>query len=484
MAYVSGFKHDIFISYAHADDAADPQGVTWVSDFQVYLKRAVKQHLAGYEPTVFFDALDLHPNHPIQAVLSNARDSAIFLPIISPSYIERPWPTDELVAFSEVAAEGARIFAVELLPPLGEYPALLRDLKRTQFWWKDEKRGSAPRKSTPKNESRLYADNLDDIAYLIAKQLREMQAAATKAQQAPIVLAAQGAVAGAGSGKAVLLAEVTDDLRRTRRQVREYLEQYQYNVLPKQDYPEAAEAFAEAFRADLAQAEIFVQLLSEVRSPLDMKKDNAEQASRGQFQYDEAVRKGVTCLQWRGPDVDPNVVTHHDKTLLAGPLVLAMGLQEFWKEIKKTLDRPAPAPVKVQKANDFVFINVDRSDHQLSDELLKMFEGNPDMLAMEPLFEGTPDQILEDLEANLKDCAGLLLVYGNSAPPWVRAQLRRYSKLEKSRDEPPHFKTLLIGPPAPKSDRDIGSAGGFTKIDCQNGVTPDIVQRLAAELRK
>src|SRR5262245_40024767 len=120
MAYVRGFKYDIFISYAHADDAADPQGVKWVSDFQVFLKRAVTQHLGGHEPGVFFDALDLHPNQAIQDVLANACRSAVFLPVISPSYVNREWPLDELTAFCEAAAGPGHIFAVELIPPEDE----------------------------------------------------------------------------------------------------------------------------------------------------------------------------------------------------------------------------------------------------------------------------------------------------------------------------------------------------------------------------
>ena len=473
-SYVRGFRHDIFISYAHADDATDPQGVQWVTEFQVYLKRALKQHLAGYEPSVFFDALDLHPNHLVNTVLSSARESAIFLPIISPSYLERLWPTSELEAFGEVTTDTDRIFAVELLPPIGTYPPRLDNLRRKAFWWKDEKRGSAPRRSTPKYESALYMDYLDDVAYLIAKRLREMRSADRARPTIPVATAR----------KSVLLADVTDDLRRVHRQVREYLEQYQFNVLPKQDYPEEGADFAEAFRADLAGVDLFVQLLSEVRSPFHRRQQGRDEPmSRGLYQYNEAKGRGINILQWRGPDVDPSSVTHYDRQLLEAPHVLAMGLQQFLKEIRNTLERPIPEPSKRKPASDFIFINADYCDKELAGELLTLFEGNPDWMAMEPLFEGSADQILEDLEANLKDCAGLLLVYGKSAPPWVRAQLRRYNKLEKLREEPLRLKTILLGPPAPKSERNLGSAGGFTRIDCQNGVTAEDVRRIVAELR-
>jgi hypothetical protein len=478
MAYVPQFKHDIFISFAHADDAADPQDVRWVSDFQMYLKRAVKQHLAGFEPDVFFDALDLHPNQSIKIVLAHARESALFLPIISPSYVERRWPNDELKAFSEVVAEVDRIFAVELLPPVGDYPPQLRDLKRKTFWWKDEKEGSAPRKFTPRYKSETYTEYVDDVAYLVAKRLRELHPQDALQRVNPSSIA----------GKTVMLAEVTDDLRRNCRQIRDHLEQYGVNVLPKHDYPDTGVEFVKLFNADLTQADVFVQLLSEVRSirsPELKSESEAEPQSQGQYQYDTAKLRGIPILQWRSPETDPSTVTHWDQRLLAGPHVVAMGLGEFVKEIKRALDRPAPETdtSKKQRKGEILFINADRSDKELADKLVQAFEDNPEWMAVGPLFEGPADQILEDLEENLKECAALLLVYGNSTPPWVRAQLRRYNKLEKSRKESPRLKTILLGPPAPKTDRDLGASGIFTKIDCQNGITTEHLHRILVELR-
>src|ERR1700678_1114687 len=53
MTYVSDFKHDLFVSYAHFDNDEDAQDVRWVSRFQADLKNALRQRL-GEEPDVFF----------------------------------------------------------------------------------------------------------------------------------------------------------------------------------------------------------------------------------------------------------------------------------------------------------------------------------------------------------------------------------------------------------------------------------------------
>jgi hypothetical protein len=88
---------------------------------------------------------------------------------------------------------------------------------------------------------------------------------------------------------------------------------------------------------------------------------------------------------------------------------------------------------------------------------------------------------MEDLEANLINCGALLLLYGNAPPAWVRAQLLRYSKLEKVREEPLRLKTILLGPPAPKAE--IAWSGGFDKIDCQDGSIEQHVRVILDGLR-
>jgi hypothetical protein len=130
----------------------------------------------------------------------------------------------------------------------------------------------------------------------------------------------------------------------------------------------------------------------------------------------------------------------------------------------------------------FLFINADSSDKELTEQLLKVFEDKRDWIAAGPLFEGSAEEITKDLDANLVDCDTLLLVYGKADAPWVRAQLRRYSKIERLRDTPLQVKTILFAPPAPKPE--IAMSGGFARIDCQSGLSGDRVDQIVAELRR
>jgi hypothetical protein len=490
MAFVPGFEHDVFISYAHFDNEPDTQEIRWVSRFQADLKVALRQRL-GADPNIFFDNRSLQ-NQFLQELTDNARQSAAFVPIMSPSYMKREWTIKELEAFDASSTDQNRLVPVELLPVLESecHPRLLQ-VKRAPFYWKDPLEEDIALKLTPKFNPEKYEQRLQGLAHRIEALLRSIRDRSPKPAEAK----------GPLSGETILLAQVTNDLYDERDQIVAYLHQFGARILPEGDYKQGGPEFAEAFKADLAQSGLFVQLLGPYRSnrPPDLLAEgSSEPKSYAQFQYDTAKASGKPVLQWRRPDINTDTITHWDKRLLDGPDVLVMGLQEFMKEIKKSIERKNAAAekdkVKAEKVTgmdkggdnatktQFLFINADSSDKELTEQLLKAFEDKRDWIAAGPLFEGSAEDITKDLDANLIDCDTLLLVYGKADAPWIRAQLRRYSKVERLRDAPPRVKTILFAPPAPKPE--IAMSGGFAKIDCQSGLSADRVDQIVAELRR
>jgi hypothetical protein len=306
----------------------------------------------------------------------------------------------------------------------------------------------------------MYNERLQILAHQLKKLLTEMREGGPRATAAAV--APPPPSAAPPDGKTVLLAQTTDDLYDECERVRAYLEQFGVKVLPEHDFPQGGADFATAFEAELARVGVFIQLLGNFgsRKPPDLTQ------TYSQYQYEAAKAHGLKILQWRRPDLALATVTHRDKPLLEGPDVLAVGLEEFKAEIlRRCTEPPKAAPRHLGDCH--FFINADRSDKDLADQLLKLFEGRKSWTAARPLFEGTAKEVVDDLEANLLSCGALMLLYGNAPPSWVRAQLLRYSKLEKQRDEPMRLKTILLGPPAPKAD--IAWSGSFERIDCQDG---------------
>jgi hypothetical protein len=176
MGYVPGFEYDLFISYDRQDNEPDSQNIRWVRELHRHLTFGLTQHL-GQEAQIFLDYHDFPTDEIKELVLKAARDSAIFLAVLSPSYVARDrWTLKELSAFSAGKNSGQRIVPIELLPiEKADYPPQIRDLKRTLFYERDGETDT-PRRLTPTSNSDAYIKRLDFLTHEFAKLLRDMRA--------------------------------------------------------------------------------------------------------------------------------------------------------------------------------------------------------------------------------------------------------------------------------------------------------------------
>lgn len=510
MAYLAGFTYDIFISYASVDNEPDAQEVRWVSRFRADLETALRRRL-GKDIAIFFDQASLHAYDELEQMLKNARSSAIFLAVCSPSYVAREWTLEELKAFHTVSKSSGipnRIVTIEVLPvEASSLPDELENLKRTRFYTSDKETGT-DFALTPASQPLLYNERLQQLAHQLVLLFRELQnrpapqtvaeqpvprteaAAETKParpaaapEPAPNVPPPTTPAEPKEPVASVLLAQVTDDVYDERQKVASYLEDYGVKVVPVGEYPSSGAAFATAVDADLDHADLFVQLFGRVRSfkPEDLRSEGGPSKSYAQFQYDAARRHNVPVLQWRHPEIrlDQMPAINWDRQLLEGPDVRVMGLQDFMKEIRTAVGRLAKKEEPKPARGDFIFINADSSDQDLAQKLLKALNDN-DCYAVVPMHDGSAKEIEEDLEANLIDCRGLLLVYGKASLAWVRAQIRRFIKVENRRQEPLRVKRILRGPPLAKPDVGVS---GFQMIDLQEGTTAERMEKIVKELR-
>jgi hypothetical protein len=278
------------------------------------------------------------------------------------------------------------------------------------------------------------------------------------------------------SGKNVLVADVTDDLKSERMELCKYLELYGVNVTPTSGYSDDDDKFIDAYSSDLRTANLFVQLLSEVRSPKLIAAQISRATSRARFQFEKAKESQVPVMQWLRPGSDPTSITHWDKAVidgsLAGSNIDTSGFVQFKTRIKEALERKPD----VSHTGGFYYINADRSDQGIAGNLLKALK-NKNCDALGPLFpDAAPSEEVErDREGNLIDCKGLVLVYGNAPATWVRAQVRRYFKVAAKREQPVTFKKILCMPGCAKDD--IG-VSGFDTIECDEAALHKVVEEL------
>lgn len=452
MAYTTGFEYDVFVSYAAVDDiepVAD-NGRGWVSLFVRNLEAVLASRLGGREKLrIYFDRRNLGGNHQLQELVQAVAGSAIFLAITSPAYSERDWTKRELESFLKDAPDSRRLFAVEYLPlDAGEsYPAPLHERKRLKFWDVDEVASVTAMPLTPQDHT--FRNRIHDIADQIKKQLVAINAAEVVR---PAIMRAAEVIADDGARRSkgiVYLAQTTDDLDEERSQVGRYLEQFGFLVVPATDLPGGGDAFRAEIEREIGQADVYVHLLGPRagRYPADL------EDGYGATQIKAARAAGKKMLLWRHPELDLDAVAEQrQRALLADPAVVVCGLESFKAAVRGALEARGKPDKRDKEAPSLVFIDASELDHDVAKIVQQEFHAR-NLWAAIPLYQGSAEEVREDLKENMEECDVLVFIYGMAPPSWVRSQMRLFNKLRPGARA--RVVAIFVGPPDEKPS-DIG----------------------------
>jgi len=145
MAFVPGYKHDIFVSYAHVDDisiSSSQRG--WVTELVKNLEYLLVRQIGRADAYSIWMDYQLAGNRPFtDALVENVRQSATLLIVLSPGYLTSEWCRKEQNEFLEAIKSRqynrSRIFIVETQSMDAERrPTALADLLGYRFWAKGE----------------------------------------------------------------------------------------------------------------------------------------------------------------------------------------------------------------------------------------------------------------------------------------------------------------------------------------------------------
>jgi hypothetical protein len=484
MAMIPGFEYDLFVSYAHADNVIAEEEEGWITQFVSRLRAALGMRLGtSSELKIFCDSNEIRANSRLPELLLATRKSALFLAIGSPSYVASDWTRRELATFVEQNPDLSRLFMIEFLPLNSDerYPSPLHENIRLRFW-----KSSGPRNLemslSPHADRDLFSSLIHTLAADIGKELIKRRVLHPLKAQSWIGEKTHEAVIIGGSDtqlarpkKTVLLAQTTEDLDDELDQLRSFLLQHgdEVTVLPSSGYPQGGDAFKSAFRSDLAQAELFVQLLGKRagRMPPDLPEGYTH------FQSESAKSSTATILQWRHPDLDPESVLDSDyKSMLQAETVIASGLESFKLQILKDL-RKGKVSVRPARSST-VFINVDDKDLEIAKEVERECLQNA-LTTILPMSGPSSEAVRNDLAENLIDCDILIFIYGDTTQDWIRGQLRFFNKVRPKRESPPKLLAICSGPP-PKADIGIHFPDAHM-IDCPSGWNLEPIKKLFSE---
>jgi hypothetical protein len=468
MSAISGYDHDIFLSYAHLDNVPKTPGLPgWVDSMAEQLQREVRQRLGRREFNIWTDK-QLAENLPLTDELMGAiRKSALLLVVMSPSYLASDWCRKERKAFLGLLKDRVRdgsVFVVEHLRVEDtKVPSEFEELRRIPFWARDSENAPDCSFSTDPSDPR-FVTTLTRLSYLIKKRVEGLGEASTGATRAVLQ-----------SSPAVFVARSTDDLEEHEEALKIYLTQAQANVLPRARYPQADEAsFKQAMLQDLSQCKVFVQLLGRSRG---RELEFAPGKRLPIWQNQIAAEHGIRRMVWRDRALDLSAIGDPEYRALL-ETARACGIEEFKSSLVDELQRkpePPKPPIGIM-----AFVNANLDDLALARDIgegLKQFGVH----CFLPMSKGSPEDIRRDLEENLKTCDGLLLVYGATGPEWIRSQLRQTRKAIAQRDRPLTALAVMEGPPPEKDEIQV-VVPNLVTLDCRKGINSQVLRQFADAL--
>jgi hypothetical protein len=354
----------------------------------------------------------------------------------------------------------SRLFSISLEPvPNEQLLPALRGRHRSTFH-EPVSIGSNRVPAPFEPDSKLFFENLWDLAASISTRLKTMYGEDKAAMSPAPPMSGTASGLDAEPKRTVLLAQVTEDLVGDCAMLRRALEQHpSLRILPDGDYPQGGEAFREAFRADLAESDFVVQLLSSIsgRAPRDLPEGYVRS------QANEAANGGAELLQWRRSDLQLAQIADADyRALLQRQTVIASTLPSFIDEVIKKVTAPPPAPaVRDGAARSFVFVNADKRDLVPAKQCAEELASECDYVLPPEEDEQKGASVQEDLNTYLASCNAVLLVQGSSDSGWIRGQLLQALKI-RGRDI---RGAVLHGPPNGKRPINM-KIQGIEELDC------------------
>jgi hypothetical protein len=177
-AFVPGFLHDIFISYAHRDDPA------WVAAFERSLREAVAQRL-GSDIVVWQDVPNIRVGDTFSNEIEGALEgSAIVVALSSPSYLNSDWCTSERATFARHLERSGGLhasgrFFVAVKAPMDDVDghSVLPDLQQILFYRPGD-RQLPETEFVPGSED--FKNSIRRLAFDIANRLRRLRSSSQR----------------------------------------------------------------------------------------------------------------------------------------------------------------------------------------------------------------------------------------------------------------------------------------------------------------
>lgn len=493
-------SHDIFVSYAHADDevpgSAKYGGVT---TFVEELKKVLRKKIGGSGASVWMDH-HLAANERVDETLTlHVHGSRTILLFMSPGYLKSKWCATELQQFLESHAtrfnkENVFVVALETtdraswsdrvqaLTPIELFETELNGVTRTLGW-----------PYPPHDPESKYWKRMNELAHLISIQLNApvqpnlasfnsgtVLRTAKPVATAPTVWIAQGTVD---------VSDEWESLASAVRQMGALVVPCGVNAYPLSD----ASAFKLAATNDLMGAQVLVQLLGCDPGPA-LGTGLTERIVLLQNEMARVLNGAVypELMLWRKGDARPpaiiDVADSYQRLLIGS---IAGEFEQFRSlvlEKVKRLMQPAP-PMRACAGSATGGLTVcvtgaepDRGLAQEVCDVVNALGAAPISVEPKPSHGQSQTEYREQFEDLLANVDGVILVHGSAPSMWLHsrhAQVRKVLAQRKSAI----WGAFLDGPPPDKDDRVECRGPGLLTLSCRDGLSEPPIAHFLQQLR-
>ena len=418
---------DVLINYAEVDNHPTEFQQGWIEDFKRFLELVLIQ-VVGSKPNVLIKSAD------DEVTGADISQVAIFMPILSPSYLDSSNCTAYLDDFIQSAGEEAknRVFKVMKRPlSVEEQPEALQDQIGYEFFNVNVSTGEVEDYTNffTSEAERDFWMKMVDLAYDIQKGLLMLNTEDVKSE-----------IKSMYSKKSVYLAETGHDLIIQRNIIKRELQRHGYRVLPDHILPSDLTNFKKVVTQQIEECSYSIHLIGNAYGDVPTGADKSIVDLQNQLSAEKSVRiknkKEFARLIWISPRLDYANERQlafiegikRDISSTEGAEILQTPLEDFKNIVREQLiERRLDIPLikkeaTEKKAGRSVYIVHDKMDTNAVNELREYLE-KAGYNVLTPTFEGQLLALRQHHINNLRDLDAAIIYQGGVNNQWVRMKL-------------------------------------------------------------
>ncbi len=478
MAYIPGYEYDIFISYAHVDNAAFPgQADGWIEQFYKNLNLMLAKRLGRMDMVKFWwDNKKLDGSVLFdQSIESGIKKSAIMICLNSPGYIASDYCKQELDTFYKKAqseksglkvGDRSRIINV-----------LLNNIPFNQ--WLPELNGTSGFPFHDAKETEDFGDTIDTLSTEFRTQMQNVRDAVwhllTDFPKEQIAGGTQKEIKPVEDKDAftIYLGEVADTLRTPRKRTITELEKKGFRVVTGIPPPDEADAHEKATKEVLRNADLTIHLLDEYPGREIV---GAPDIWYPQKQAELALQSGKPQIIWVPAETDFSTVEDEKYKLFLQGLETGKSASkdyEFVRGSKSTLaqeiiDFAEQLKVRqMQKTTNkeqlSVLLDTHFSDQLYALDLSRILIENHIQPFINPQ-EDDPRKNINLMGERLSQVKKLIFLYGSVSKEWVLERMSAALQLIITNNYPIEDIFIYMAPPH-KEASDISIKQRLLKVN-------------------